>query len=113
VVERPIRGFSAASTGARWLGGLTLAGRASCATSSLCFLYVGILAYGLNEFRKTPIGFILQVDRGYLIVVIQLPADPRRPVPTRYSNGSSTSPSKPGVACGEHRRSNGATLRRR
>jgi hydrophobe/amphiphile efflux-1 (HAE1) family protein len=37
-------------------------------------LYVGILAYGLNEFRKTPIGFIPQVDRGYLIVVIQLPA---------------------------------------
>ncbi|HKC32524.1 MAG TPA: multidrug efflux RND transporter permease subunit [Xanthobacteraceae bacterium] len=36
-------------------------------------VYVGILAYGLNEFRKTPIGFIPQVDRGYLIVVIQLP----------------------------------------
>ncbi len=36
-------------------------------------VYAGILAYGLNEFRKTPIGFIPQVDRGYLIVVVQLP----------------------------------------
>jgi hydrophobe/amphiphile efflux-1 (HAE1) family protein len=36
-------------------------------------IYVGIIAYGLNEFRKTPTGFIPQVDRGYLIVVLQLP----------------------------------------
>ena len=36
-------------------------------------VYVGILAYGLNEFRKTPLGFIPQLDRGYLIVVVQLP----------------------------------------
>ena len=36
-------------------------------------VYAGILAFGLNEFRKTPIGFIPQLDRGYLIVVIQLP----------------------------------------
>ncbi len=35
--------------------------------------YAGILAFGLNEFRKTPVGFIPQVDRGYLIVVAQLP----------------------------------------
>jgi hydrophobe/amphiphile efflux-1 (HAE1) family protein len=35
--------------------------------------YAGILAYGLNEFRKTPIGFIPQLDAGYLIVVTQLP----------------------------------------
>ena len=35
--------------------------------------YVGILAYGLNEFRKTPVGFIPQIDRGYLIAVTQLP----------------------------------------
>src|SRR5271155_5836328 len=39
----------------------------------MLFVYVGIIAYGLNEFRKTPIGFIPQVDRGYLIVVVQLP----------------------------------------
>jgi hydrophobe/amphiphile efflux-1 (HAE1) family protein len=36
-------------------------------------VYAGILAFGLNEFRKTPLGFIPQVDRGYLIVVVQLP----------------------------------------
>jgi len=35
--------------------------------------YVAILGYGLNEFRKTPTGFIPQIDRGYLIVVVQLP----------------------------------------
>ncbi|MDI3468360.1 MAG: RND efflux system, inner membrane transporter [Pseudolabrys sp.] len=36
-------------------------------------VYAGILAFGLNEFRKTPIGFIPQTDSGYLIAVIQLP----------------------------------------
>jgi hydrophobe/amphiphile efflux-1 (HAE1) family protein len=35
--------------------------------------YAAILTFGLNEFRKTPLGFIPQVDRGYLIVVAQLP----------------------------------------
>jgi hydrophobe/amphiphile efflux-1 (HAE1) family protein len=39
----------------------------------MLFVYVGIIAYGLNEFRKTPSGFIPQIDRGYLIAVIQLP----------------------------------------
>jgi len=29
--------------------------------------YAGIIAFGLNEFRKTPIGFIPALDRGYLI----------------------------------------------
>ena len=36
-------------------------------------VYGGIIAFGLSEFRKTPIGFIPQIDRGYLIVVAQLP----------------------------------------
>ena len=36
-------------------------------------VYAGVLAFGLNEFRKTPVGFIPQVDAGYLIAVIQLP----------------------------------------
>ena len=36
-------------------------------------VYAGIIAYGLNEFRKTPAGFIPQLDAGYLIVVTQLP----------------------------------------
>jgi hydrophobe/amphiphile efflux-1 (HAE1) family protein len=35
--------------------------------------YAGILAYGLNEFRKTPMGFIPNQDVGYLIGVVQLP----------------------------------------
>ena len=35
--------------------------------------YAGIIIVGLNEFRKTPIGFIPQLDRGYLIIVAQLP----------------------------------------
>ena len=33
----------------------------------------GVLAYGLNEFRKTPTGFIPQLDRGIIIVAAQLP----------------------------------------
>jgi hydrophobe/amphiphile efflux-1 (HAE1) family protein len=36
-------------------------------------LYAGVIALGLNEFRKTPQGFIPQQDRTYLIVVVQLP----------------------------------------
>ena len=36
-------------------------------------VYAGVIAFGLNEFRKTPVGFIPQHDRGYLITVTQLP----------------------------------------
>jgi len=36
-------------------------------------IYAGIIAFGLNEFRRTPTGFIPQLDRGYLIIVTQLP----------------------------------------
>jgi hydrophobe/amphiphile efflux-1 (HAE1) family protein len=36
-------------------------------------IYVGVLVFGMNEFRKTPVGFIPQLDVGYLIVVTQLP----------------------------------------
>jgi hydrophobe/amphiphile efflux-1 (HAE1) family protein len=36
-------------------------------------LYAGIIGFGLNEFRKTPVGFIPQLDAGYLITVTQLP----------------------------------------
>jgi hydrophobe/amphiphile efflux-1 (HAE1) family protein len=36
-------------------------------------VYVGVIAFGMNEFRKTPIGFIPAVDGGYLITVTQLP----------------------------------------
>jgi len=36
-------------------------------------LYAGVLAFGLNEFRKAPRGFIPELDRGFLIMVSQLP----------------------------------------
>src|SRR5260221_4923176 len=36
-------------------------------------IYAGIITLGLIEFRRTPVGFIPQVDQGYLIGVIQLP----------------------------------------
>jgi hydrophobe/amphiphile efflux-1 (HAE1) family protein len=36
-------------------------------------LYAGVIGFGLNEFRKTPAGFIPQQDRTYLILVAQLP----------------------------------------
>jgi hydrophobe/amphiphile efflux-1 (HAE1) family protein len=39
----------------------------------MLLVYAGILAYGLNEFAKTPVGFIPSQDQGYLIGVVQLP----------------------------------------
>ncbi len=39
----------------------------------MLILYAGIIGFGLNEFRKTPVGFIPQLDAGYLITVTQLP----------------------------------------
>jgi hydrophobe/amphiphile efflux-1 (HAE1) family protein len=61
-------GFERVAGGYQWL-----IARAVRFVVIMLIVYVGILAYGLNEFRKTPIGFIPQVDRGYLIVVLQLP----------------------------------------
>src|SRR6266404_3997607 len=74
--ERPIRGFfrlfnlgfERFADGYHWL-----IGRAVRIVAIMLVLYVAILGYGLNEFRNTPIGFIPQVDRGYLIAVLQLP----------------------------------------
>ncbi len=37
-------------------------------------VYVGVIALGMLEFSRTPVGFIPQVDQGYLIVVAQLPS---------------------------------------
>jgi hydrophobe/amphiphile efflux-1 (HAE1) family protein len=74
--EWPIRGFFASFNWGfeRLAGGYHwLIARAVRFVVIMLVVYVGILAYGLNEFRKTPIGFIPQVDRGYLIVVLQLP----------------------------------------
>jgi hydrophobe/amphiphile efflux-1 (HAE1) family protein len=39
----------------------------------MVLLYVGILGLGLNDFRRTPQGFIPQIDRGILILASQLP----------------------------------------
>jgi len=36
-------------------------------------IYAGLIAFGLNQFSKTPQGFIPQQDRGFLIVAAQLP----------------------------------------
>ena len=61
--------FNAVGRGYGWLSARVV--RYSVIT---LLVYAGILAFGLNEFRKTPIGFIPPLDRGYLIGVIQLPA---------------------------------------
>jgi multidrug efflux pump len=74
--ERPIRGFfrlfniafEGLGTGYAWL-----AGRVVRFAGIVLLIYLGIVAFGLNEFRSTPTGFIPQLDRGYLIIVSQLP----------------------------------------
>ncbi len=60
-------GYGAVATGYGWL-----AARVVRFAVIMLVTYAGILALGLNEFRKTPVGFIPPVDRGYLIAVIQL-----------------------------------------
>ena len=75
--ERPIRGFFRAfnygfdglGRGYGWL-----AGKVVRFAVIMLVVYAGILAFGLNAFRGTPQGFIPQLDRGYLIIVTQLPA---------------------------------------
>jgi hydrophobe/amphiphile efflux-1 (HAE1) family protein len=42
-------------------------------TAIMLLLYAGIVALGLYQLRQTPTGFIPQVDRGVLIVAVQLP----------------------------------------
>jgi hydrophobe/amphiphile efflux-1 (HAE1) family protein len=60
--------FSALGRGYGWF-----AGRVVRIAAVMVLVYVAIIAFGLNEFRKTPVGFIPQVDAGYLITVVQLP----------------------------------------
>jgi hydrophobe/amphiphile efflux-1 (HAE1) family protein len=74
--ERPIHGFfrlfnvgfDAVGRGYGWIAARTVR-----IAALVLVVYAAILGYGMNEFRKTPIGFIPQLDRGYLIVVVQLP----------------------------------------
>ncbi|MBO0752251.1 MAG: efflux RND transporter permease subunit, partial [Bradyrhizobiaceae bacterium] len=74
--ERPLRVFFKAFNWsfdglARGYGWFT--GKVVRVAVVMLLVYGAIIAYGLNEFRKTPAGFIPQVDRGFLIVVTQLP----------------------------------------
>ena len=62
------RGFESLASGYGWL-----TGRIARFAVLMLFVYAGVIAYGLNEFRKAPAGFIPQLDAGYLIVVTQLP----------------------------------------
>jgi len=74
--ERPLHGFfrlfnfsfEALGRGYGWL-----AGRVVRFAMVMLVAYAGVIAFGLNEFRKAPAGFIPQVDQGYLIIVSQLP----------------------------------------
>lgn len=74
--SRPLHGFfrifngafDALSRGYGWLTARTVR-----FAVIMLVLYAGIIGFGLNEFRKTPVGFIPQLDRGYIIVVAQLP----------------------------------------
>jgi len=73
---RPIHGFFRAfnvgfEAMAHAYGWLT--GRIVRVAVMMLVVYAGVIAYGLNEFRKTAVGFIPQLDAGYLIVVTQLP----------------------------------------
>ena len=62
------RGFDAVAAGYGWL-----AVRVVRFAALMLVIYAGVLVFGLNEFRKTPVGFIPPLDRGFLIVVTQLP----------------------------------------
>ena len=60
--------FDRVGSGVSWLAGRTVR-RAAI----MFVIYLVVIGFGLNAFRQTPVGFIPQVDGGYLIVVVQLP----------------------------------------
>jgi hydrophobe/amphiphile efflux-1 (HAE1) family protein len=62
-------GYDAFARGYGWL-----AGRVVRIVTIMLIAYVAVIAVGLNEFRRTPQGFIPQLDRGYLIIAAQLPS---------------------------------------
>jgi multidrug efflux pump len=74
--ERPVHGFfrhfnrafNAVAYGITWLAARTVR-RAAI----MVVIYLGVLGIGFNVFRHVPLGFIPQVDAGYIIVVVQLP----------------------------------------
>jgi hydrophobe/amphiphile efflux-1 (HAE1) family protein len=61
-------GFDRLTRGYGWL-----TGRVVRVSILMLVVYAVVIGFGLNEFRKTPIGFIPQLDRGFLIIVTQLP----------------------------------------
>jgi hydrophobe/amphiphile efflux-1 (HAE1) family protein len=71
-IHRFFRGFNWAfnhvGSGVSWLAERTVR-RAAI----MFVVYLVVIGFGLNAFRQTPVGFIPQVDGGYLIVVVQLP----------------------------------------
>ena len=70
-------GFDRFARGYGWL-----AGKVVRFALIMLVIYGGVIAFGLNEFRKTPQGFIPQQDRGFLIVAAQLPPARRSSAPT-------------------------------
>jgi len=74
--ERPIHGFfgyfnaafDRVGSGISWLATRTVRRAAM-----MVVIYLVVLGVGFSAFRKTPVGFIPAVDRGYIIVVVQLP----------------------------------------
>jgi hydrophobe/amphiphile efflux-1 (HAE1) family protein len=74
--EQPIHGFfgyfnaafDRVGSGISWLATRTVRRAAM-----MVVIYLVVLGVGFSAFRKTPTGFIPAVDRGYIIVVVQLP----------------------------------------
>jgi hydrophobe/amphiphile efflux-1 (HAE1) family protein len=62
------RAFDRLGLGITWLASRTVRHAAM-----MVAVYAVIIGVGLSAFRATPTGFIPQVDRGYIIVVVQLP----------------------------------------
>ncbi len=62
------KGFAAFASGYGWL-----VTRVVRFAGVMLLVYAGILLMGFFEFRQAPVGFIPQLDRGYIIVAAQLP----------------------------------------
>jgi len=62
------RGFAAFANGYSWI-----VARVVRHAVVMVLLYLALLGGGLTEFRRTPQGFIPQIDRGIQILVAQLP----------------------------------------
>ena len=74
--QRPLHGFFAAfnwgfgkfASGYGWL-----VQRVVRFAVIMLVIYAGVLAFGYFEFKRAPVGFIPQLDRGVIIVAAQLP----------------------------------------